>query len=99
MHFKNGREAKQGDHVVTRSYAGNIVGGVIFDLNPQATMCNVTVSVLKPGGTYELTCQDVSQMYHAEDAFGAQEALLASVGKVVTEVADKLAAGLDKVAN
>jgi len=99
MHFKNGREAKQGDHVVTRSYTGNIVGGVIFDLNPSGSTCNVTVSVLKPGGTYELTCQDVNQMYHVEDAFNAQEALLASVGKVVMEVSDKLAAGLDKATN
>ena len=85
MHFKNGREAKAGDHVITKSYAGNIVGGVIYDLRPDAGKCNVTVSVLKPGGTYELTCQDVGQMVHVEDALGALDALLANVKSVVTE--------------
>ncbi len=97
MHFKNGREAKQGDHVIAKSYAGSIVGGVIYDLRPDGSKCNVTVSVLKPGGTYELTCQDVGQMVHVEDALGALDALAASVTKVVTAAVGKLEADAAKV--
>jgi len=72
MHYKNGREAKTGDSVITKNYSGNLTAGVIYDLVPGGT-CNCSVAVLVPGGTQQLTCQNVGNMYHVEDAFAAIE--------------------------
>lgn len=72
MHFKNGREAKVGDHVVTKNYDGNVVTGVIHNLRASAS-CNCDVSLLVPGGVVQLTCQTVGNMYHAADALLAVE--------------------------
>lgn len=74
MHFKNGRLAKQGDHVITKGYSGNVVTGVVFDLTGLENTCNCTVAVPIPGGVQTLTCQNLSTMYHAEDGFAALEA-------------------------
>jgi hypothetical protein len=73
MHYKNGREAKNGDHVITKGYGGQVVSGVIFNLIATTSACNCNVAVVKPGGTYDLTCQDVGEMFYAEDGFNALE--------------------------
>jgi hypothetical protein len=73
MHFKNGRPAHNGDPVITKDYNGKIIVGVIFNLRDAGT-CNVDIAYLIPGGTQHLTCQDVGQMYHAEDALIEMEA-------------------------
>ena len=89
MHYKNGREAKEGDHVITKSYNGTIVTGVLFNTNPGAETCNGSVSVIKPGGSYDLTCQTVGNMYHAEDGFKALEAIqetLAAIQKLPSPI-------------
>ena len=56
MHYKNGREAKNGDPVIAKNYAGKIVAGVIHNLieQPGAT-CNCDVVTVIPGGTQNLT--------------------------------------------
>ena len=77
MHFKNGRPAQAGDHVIAKSYNGNIVGGVIFDLNDNGSKCNCSVAVIQPGAIGYLTCQDVGQMIHVEDALAASTPLAA----------------------
>lgn len=74
MHYKNGREAKNGDHVVTKHYTGNIVGGVIYDLEPNGGQCNCKLTVQIPGGVHSYIYQDVGQMFHAEDAYAAMPA-------------------------
>lgn len=73
MHYKNGRPANNGDHVITKDYAGRISTGVIYNLRPGET-CNCDVAVLRPGGSDTLTCQAVGQMYSAADAFGLIDA-------------------------
>lgn len=73
MHFKNGREAKDGDSVVGKSsYGGGVNAGRIVDLesNPEQTTCNCTVA--RQLGA-DLTCQTVGDYYHIEDAFEAME--------------------------
>lgn len=78
MHFKNGREAKYGDPVIGIGYHGRVIAGVIHNLNPGSTTCNCDVVTVIPGGTQNLTCQNVSNFYHADDAFKAIETLTSS---------------------
>ena len=78
MHYKNQRPAAEGDHVITKSYNGNIVAGVAYDLRDNGSSCNCTVAVLTPGGKVDLTCQDIRQMYHVEDAFEVLEEIQAT---------------------
>ena len=74
MHFKNGREAKTGDHVIAKSYNGNLVAGVIFDLHADGGNCNCNLAMLKPGGTETEKCHDVGTMIHVEDAAASADA-------------------------
>lgn len=75
MHYKNKREAKEGDDVITNDYNGKIVGGKLYNLKSQLTSCHCDIAILIPGGSQQLTCQNVNNMYHAEDAFAAIEQL------------------------
>lgn len=73
MHYKNGREAKNGDLVIGRgNWTGaTIMAGLLIDLMPTSTTCNATL--LRPGGIAQ-TCVTVVDFYHAEDAIEALEA-------------------------
>lgn len=73
MHFKNGREAHEGDPVVLKGYNGAVYVGVLVDTNPGSDTCNATVArAVGP----PMTCVTVSQMWHAEDALANSEATL-----------------------
>jgi hypothetical protein len=74
MHFKNKREARNGDPVICRGYNGQITVGKIHSLAPGQDTCNCTVAEVVMGGVNQLTCQTVGHLYHAEDAFTAIEA-------------------------
>lgn len=56
MHYKNGREAKVGDHVVKRLSDGTVKTGVVVSLVPGATACNIGLASFQhaevfPGAT------------------------------------------------
>ncbi len=54
MHYRNGREAKNGDRVVQLSYeGGKIVGiGILHDAQPGNDYCNGSIApTLTPGST------------------------------------------------
>lgn len=73
MHYKNGRAAHIAEPVIVpRDYNGKLTVGVIYNLREGVT-CNCDVAVIIPGGVAQLTCQDVTQLYHAADAFAAIE--------------------------
>jgi hypothetical protein len=72
MHYKNSREAKAGDPVVgIFEYNSQVYTGVIHSFNPGLTTCNCTVAVVVPGGVNQVACVNVSDLYHAEDAYSA----------------------------
>lgn len=73
MHYKNGREAKEGDPVICKGYSGQITAGKIHTLLVGADSCNCTVAEVVIGGVNQLTCRTVGDMYHAEDGFQALE--------------------------
>jgi len=43
MHYKNGREVNIGDKVVGRDYVNNPVCGVVINMMPAETCCNISV--------------------------------------------------------
>src|SRR5208283_4662383 len=79
MHYRNGRQAQEGDPVIGETYKGSgvIIAGKIHGLLPGQTQCNCTVAVPVYGGTEQQTCRTVSDFYHAADAFAAIEATMA----------------------
>lgn len=88
MHYLNGTEAREGDHVITRDFRGNIRTGVISNLNPGADTCNCDVSIIHPGGVSVNTCQTVGSMCLAADALAALEAQTAQANAIRTATSD-----------
>jgi len=74
MHYKNGRQANEGDPVLLKDYTGKVITGTMHSLNPGSESCNASVAVVVPGGVNQFTCVTVGQCFYAEDAFNAIEA-------------------------
>lgn len=74
MHYKNGREAKEGDVVVyVETYPSRRVNvGVIHSL-VIAEGCNCQITKILPGGVSLNNCSSLKELYHAEDALLAIE--------------------------
>lgn len=73
MHYRNGREAKNGDRVIQIGFDGKIVNaGILFNAVPNNDYCNGQIAaVMPPGfGACLIDC------LHAEDV----EAMLAEKG-------------------
>ena len=72
MHYRNGREAKNGDKVVQLSYEGKILGvGILHDAQPGNDYCNGSVAPI----LYPSAC--LVDCLHADDvaAFIAEKSL------------------------
>ncbi len=71
MHYKDGREAKEGDHVIAMVYRGGQqpkpTAGVIHSLQPAASSCNAMFAYPLPGSIGS-TCVTVGECVHVEDA-------------------------------
>ncbi|HEX3626687.1 MAG TPA: hypothetical protein VH280_14835 [Verrucomicrobiae bacterium] len=67
MHYKNGREAHNGDPVIGRPFGVTWIG-MIIDIQPAAQSCNATL--LRPAGLVQ-GCITVGDFYHADDAIEA----------------------------
>lgn len=73
MHYRNGREAKNGDKVVQLSYDGKIAGfGILHSAVPGNDYCNGSVASIQTSGTG--AC--MVDCLHADDV----EAFLAEKG-------------------
>jgi hypothetical protein len=71
MHYRNGREAKNGDQVVQIGYDGKIVAaGFLVNAVPGNDYCNGQIATTTPQGACLIDC------LHAEDI----EAMLAERG-------------------
>ena len=52
MHYRNGREAKNGDNVVQLTYDGKIAGfGILYGATPGNDYCNGNVASIQTAGT------------------------------------------------
>lgn len=74
MHYRNGREAKNGDRVIQLSHDGKIAGvGILFDAVAGNDYCNGQVISIQASGTGACICDCL----HADDvaAFLAEKGL------------------------
>ena len=67
MHYKNGREAKNGDKVVLIPSYGSPVIGILYDAVAGNDFCNGSIAPIKPGDP----CPNLKECLHWEDFLGA----------------------------
>jgi hypothetical protein len=48
VHYKNGREAKNGDKVVSVDAYGNVAVGILYDAKPGNDYCNGRLALIAP---------------------------------------------------
>ena len=72
MHYKNGKEAHEGDSVLGETFkgSGDILAGKLYNLQPGSETCNAHLASPIMGGT-GVTCVTVNELYLAADAFKA----------------------------
>lgn len=46
MHYANGREAKNGDRIILRTWNGSLVSGILYDATPGNDYCNGRIAVI-----------------------------------------------------
>lgn len=64
MHYRNGREANNGDRVVQLTYDGKIGGfGILYNAVPGNDYCNGNVAPVQPAGP--IAC--IVDCLHADD--------------------------------
>lgn len=63
MHYKNGREAKNGDKVVFLTEFGPPVIGILYDAEPGNNACNGNLALCRPGDPVA----DLSECLHYDD--------------------------------
>lgn len=68
MHYKNGKEAKLGDKVVTKDCCGTVSTGVVVALYPGSDICNV--GLIPIGQQFSANAKDSLLL---DDAFAAAE--------------------------
>ena len=67
MHYKNGREAKNGDKVVLIPKHGQPRAGVLYDATPGNDMCNGRLAQV----SYNDPVANLSECLHADDVLAA----------------------------
>ncbi len=63
MHYANGREAKNGDMVVMRTYSGALVTGFLYEATAGNDYCNGKIAVISANDP----CPNLKQCLHIED--------------------------------
>ena len=70
MHYKNGREAKNGDKVVLIPSYGNPVVGILYDAVAGNDYCNGKIALFHPGDP----CPNLKECLHLDDVLSALSA-------------------------
>ena len=63
MHYKNGREAKNGDKVVLVSGYGSPMIGILYDATPGNDFCNGKLAVISSNDP----CPNLKECLHVDD--------------------------------
>jgi len=98
MHYKNGREANNGDLVIGKPKHGvTTITGIIQDIVPGQETCNCTV--IRPGGLIGC-CVSVADLFHADDALECAEEVWAEIQAPIAPPVDNahVAPGCEKFA-
>ncbi len=67
MHYKNGREAKNGDKVVLLPVYGSAAVGILYDAQAGNDFCNGKVAPISPGDP----CPNLKECLHLDDVLAA----------------------------
>lgn len=67
MHYKNGREAKNGDKVVLEKWDGSLVTGILYDAQAGNDFCNGKLAVI----TVNDPCPNLKECLHLDDVKAA----------------------------
>lgn len=67
MHYKNGREAKNGDKVVLLPSYGNPVIGILYDAQAGNDYCNGKIASIKPNDPMP----NLKEVLHLDDVLAA----------------------------
>jgi hypothetical protein len=67
MHYKNGREAKNGDKVVLLPTCSAPVVGILYDAVAGNDYCNGKIAVMKPNDP----CPNLKEVLHLDDVLAA----------------------------
>lgn len=65
MHYKNGREAKNGDKVVLIPSYGVPVVGILYDAVAGNDFCNGRIAITRPNADL---CPNLKECLHLDDA-------------------------------
>ena len=72
MHYKNGREAKNGDKVVLLPSWGAPVIGILYDATAGNDYCNGRIAPIAPNDP----CPNLMQCLHLDDVLGVIPAVV-----------------------
>lgn len=64
MHYRNGREAKNGDKVICVPSYGPPFIGILYDATPGNDFCNGKVALMRTNDP----CPNLKECYHLDDA-------------------------------
>lgn len=67
MHYKNGREAKNGDKVICIPSYGAPVAGILYDATPGNDYCNGRIAITSSSDP----CPNLKDCLHADDIAAA----------------------------
>jgi hypothetical protein len=63
MHYRNGREAKNGDKIVQLNHEGKITAaGVLYDATPGNDYCNGNIATLPSTGACMVDCLHIDDV-------------------------------------
>ncbi len=68
MHYKNGREAKDGDKVLLMPAYGAPVAGILYDATPGNDTCNGRIAPTSPTDP----CPNLKEVLHIDDIKAAE---------------------------
>lgn len=63
MHYKNGREAKNGDRVILISEYGTVAAGILYNALAGNDTCNGRLAIPSPSDP----CPNLKECLHADD--------------------------------
>lgn len=63
MHYQNGREAKNGDKIVLKTWDGSLVSGILYDAKAGNNDCNGKVAIISGNDPMP----DLKNCLHADD--------------------------------
>jgi len=66
MHYKNGREAKNGDKIVLISSYGSPIVGILYDAVAENDYCNGKIAPTSPSDL----CPNLKECLHLDDVLG-----------------------------